>query len=165
MAKYSVRTQAVGLIGWLLVSFAAAAAGGIASVDAGDFYRQLDRPGWAPPAWLFAPVWSALNLLQGVSAWLVWRERHAGGRRGALAAFLAQLAVNALWSWLFFAWRQGGLAFGEVLLLFAMVGITVALFWRVRPLAGALLLPYLLWVGFATVLTYSIWQRNLQLLG
>ena len=165
MANYPVRTQAVGLIGWLLASFAAAAAGGIASSGAGDFYRQLDRPDWAPPGWLFGPVWTVLYALQGVGAWLVWRERHAGGRRTALGAFLAQLAVNALWSWLFFAWRQGGLAFGEVLLVFALVGLTAALCWRVRPLAAALLLPYLLWVGFATALTYSIWQRNPQLLG
>lgn len=165
MANYSVRTQAVGLIGWLLVSFAAATVGGIASAGAGDFYRQLDRPDWAPPAWVFAPVWTVLYALQGVGAWLVWREQHASGRRTALVAFLTQLAVNALWSWLFFAWRQGALAFGEVLLLVVLVGATVALFWRVRPLAGALLLPYLLWVSFATALTYSIWQRNPQLLG
>ncbi len=165
MESYSVRSQAIGLVGWLLVSFAAAAVGGIASASAGDFYRQLDRPVWAPPAELFAPVWSVLYVLQGVSAWLVWRERRAGGRRVALAVFLAQLAVNALWSWLFFAWFQGGLAFGEVLLLFAMVVATAGLFWRVRPLAATLLLPYLLWVGFATALTYSIWQRNPQLLG
>jgi tryptophan-rich sensory protein len=164
MAYYSVRIQAVGLVGWLLTSFAAAAVGGIASAGAGDFYAQLDRPGWAPPGWLFGPVWSILYALQGVAAWLVWRERRADGRGAALAAFVAQLAANALWSWLFFAWRQGGLAFGEVLLLLAMVGVTAALFWRVRPLAGALLLPYLLWVAFATALTYSIWQRNPQLL-
>ncbi len=165
MARYSFRSQAVGLIGWLLVSFAAAAVGGIASASAGDFYRQLDRPGWAPPSWIFAPVWSVLYVLQGMSAWLVWRERHAPSRRVALAVFLVQLAVNALWSWLFFAWRQGGLAFAEVVLLFALVGVTAALFWRIRPLAGALLLPYLLWVGFATALTYAVWQRNPQLLG
>ena len=165
MERFSVRIQAVALVGWLFASFAAAAVGGIASAGAGDFYGQLDRPGWAPPGWLFGPVWSVLYALQGVSAWLVWRDRHARGRGAALAAFVAQLAVNALWSWLFFAWRQGGLAFGEVLLLFAMVGVTAGLFWRVRPLAGALLVPYLLWVGYATVLTYSIWQRNPQLLG
>ena len=165
MPKYSVRMQTVGLIVWLLISFAAAAVGGIASASAGDFYAQLNRPPWSPPGWLFGPVWSVLYALQGVSAWLVWREPRAAGRRAALAAFLAQLAVNALWSWLFFAWRQGGIAFGEVVLLFAMVAVTAALFWRIRPLAGALLLPYLLWVGFATALTYSIWQRNPQLLG
>jgi tryptophan-rich sensory protein len=166
MTRYSVRVQAAGLVGWLLVSFAAAAVGGIASAQAGDFYRQLDRPHWAPPGWVFGPVWSVLYALQGVSAWLVWRERDTvGRRRAALSAFLAQLAVNALWSWLFFAWRLGGMAFGEVVLLFLMVGLSVALSWRVRPLAGTLLLPYLLWVGFATALTYSIWQRNPQLLG
>jgi tryptophan-rich sensory protein len=125
----------------------------------------LDRPGWASPAWVFAPVWSVLYTLQGISAWLVWRERHARGRRGALAAFLVQLAVNALWSWLFFAWGRGSLAFGEVVLLFALVGVTAVLFWRVRRLAAALLLPYWLWVGFATALTYAIWQRNPQILG
>ena len=165
MARHPVRIQAVALVGWLLASFAAAAVGGVASAGAGDFYGQLDRPGWAPPGWLFGPVWSVLYALQGVGAWLVWRERQAAGRRAALAAFLAQLAVNALWSWLFFAWRRGGLAFGEVVLLFAMVAVAAALFRRVRPLAGALLLPYLLWVGFATALTYSIWRRNPQLLG
>ena len=165
MASYSVRVQAVGLVGWLLASFAAAAVGGVASANAGDFYGQLDRPGWAPPGLVFGPVWSVLYALQGVAAWLVWRERHAGGRRrAALGAFVGQLALNALWSWLFFAWRWGGLAFGEVVLLFVMIGVTVALFWRVRPLAGVLLLPYLLWVGYATALTYSIWQRNPGLL-
>ena len=165
MAPYSIRMQAVGLVGWLLASFAAAAIGGVASAGAGDFYGQLDRPGWAPPGWLFGPVWSVLYALQGAGAWFVWREQHAGARRAALASFLAQLAVNALWSWLFFAWRRGGLAFGEVLVLFAMVGVTAALFWRVRPLAGALLVPYLLWVAYAAALTYSIWLRNPQLLG
>jgi tryptophan-rich sensory protein len=167
MAYHGVRGQAVGLAGWLLVSFAAAAVGGVASAGAGGFYGQVDRPGWAPPGWVFGPVWTVLYALQGVSAWLVWRARRAAGRgrRAALMAFVGQLAVNALWSWLFFAWRRGGLAFGEVVVLLAMVGVTAALFWRVRPLAGALLLPYLLWVGYATVLTYSIWQRNPQLLG
>jgi len=165
MARYAVRTQVVGLIAWLLVSFAAAAIGGIASARAGDFYAQLDRPTWAPPGWVFGPVWTVLYTLQGISAWLVWRDTGARGRPAALAMFLAQLSVNALWSWLFFAWRMGGWAFGEVVLLLAMVAVTALLFWRVRLLAGLLLLPYLLWVSFATALTYSIWQRNPQLLG
>src|SRR5215210_6787199 len=106
MAYDSFRKQAVGLVGWLLASFAAAAVGAVASADAGDFYRQLDRPDWAPPAWVFGPVWTVLYTLQGVAAWLVWRERGAGGRRGALVIFVAQLAVNALWSWLFFVWHR-----------------------------------------------------------
>lgn len=158
------RKQALGLLVWLLVSFAAAALGGAASADAGSFYERLARPGWAPPAWLFAPVWSVLYALIGIAAWLVWRERGFRGARSALSLFLIQLVANALWTWLFFEWRQGALAFGEILLLWALIVATMLAFWRVRPLAGALLLPYLLWVSFASVLTYRVWQLNPQLL-
>src|SRR5690606_10580565 len=96
-----------GLLGWLGVSFAAAAIGGFASANAGDFYVRLIRPDWAPPGWLFGPVWTILYLLMAVSAWLVWRERGFRGAPVALGLFLAQLAANALWTWLFFAWRLG----------------------------------------------------------
>ena len=150
-----------GLLGWLLVCFAAAAAGAVASADAGAFYAQLERPGWAPPAWLFAPVWTVLYFLQGVAAWLVWRGR---GWSGALSLFLAQLALNALWTWIFFAWKQGALAFAEILLLWALIAATLAAFWRVRSLAGLLMLPYLAWVSFAAALTYAVWRLNPALL-
>jgi tryptophan-rich sensory protein len=160
----SAAKQALGLAGWLALSFSAAAVGGIASADAGSFYQQLNRPDWAPPGWLFAPVWSVLYFLQGAAAWLVWRVRGFAGARAALGLFLVQLGANALWSWLFFAWRQGGLALAEILVLWVLLAATVAAFWRVRPLAGALLVPYLLWVTFAGALTYSIWQRNPGLL-
>ena len=159
------KKQALGLLGWLAVSFAAAAFGGFASASAGDFYRQLARPDWAPPGWLFGPAWTVLYLLMAVAAWLVWRD---GGfrRRGlALTLFLVQLAVNALWTWLFFVWRLGALAFGEILLLWALILGTTIAFRRVRPLAAALLLPYLAWVTFAAALTWAIWKRNPGLLG
>ena len=165
MSRNPVRTQVIGLVGWFAASFAAAAVGGAASAGSGDFYRQLGRPEWAPPGWLFAPVWTLLYTLQGVAAWLVWRDRDTRGAWAALVLFLVQLAGNALWTWLFFAWRQGGLAFAEILLLDALIVATIVLFWRVRPVASVLLLPYLLWVAYASVLTYAVWQRNLQLLG
>lgn len=154
-----------GLLAWLAVSFAAAALGGIASANAGDFYLQLDRPGWAPPPWLFGPVWTVLYLMQGIAAWLVWRERGFRGARTALGLFLVQLAVNALWTWLFFAWRQGSLAFAEILLLWLLIVATIAAFRRIRPVAGVLLIPYLLWVTFAAGLTWAVWQRNPDILG
>lgn len=164
MLRYPLPKQLLGLGGWLAVSFAAAAVGGVASADAGAFYRELSRPAWAPPGWLFAPVWTLLYLLMAVAAWLVWRER--GFRRApcALSLFLIQLGANALWTWLFFAWRLGTAAFGEILLLWALIVCTVVVFWRIRPLAGALLLPYLGWVSFACALSYAVWQRNPQLL-
>ncbi len=161
----SVLQQAFGLVGWLLLSFAAAGIGGIASRDAQSFYAQLLLPAWAPPAWLFGPVWSGLYLLMGIAAWLVWRE--GGFRRSpiALVFFLLQLGANALWSWLFFAWRLGALALFDNILLWLLILATTAAFWRIRALAGALLLPYLAWASFAAALTYRIWRLNPGLLG
>jgi tryptophan-rich sensory protein len=164
MAFGAVQKQFFGLVAWLAVSFAAAALGSFASANAGDFYQQLMRPAWAPPSWLFAPAWTLLYLLMGVAAWLVWRERGFRMARTALALFLIQLGVNALWTWLFFVWRLGALAFGEILVLWALILCTVVAFWRVRPIAGALLIPYLAWVSYASALTYSVWQRNPALL-
>lgn len=157
--------QLLGLTAWLVLAFAAAAVGALASVEAAAFYEALVRPVWAPPGWVFGPVWSALYALMGVAAWLVWRERGLGPAGGALPLFIVQLAANALWSWLFFAWRLGVWAFAGALLLWALVLATTVAFWRVRPLAGALLLPYLAWVGFAALLTFVVWRLNPGLLG
>lgn len=159
-----VREVAVLLVS-VAICFAAAAIGGVASASAPEFYRELVLPAWAPPAWVFGPVWTVLYLLMGVAAWLVWRERGFGGARTALGLFLVQLAANALWSWLFFAWQLGALATLEILVLWGLILATTVAFWRVRPLAGALLLPYLAWVSFASVLCFAIWRANPQLLG
>ena len=160
MSARSLQAQLAGLAGWLLVCFAAAALGSIASIDAASFYAALTRPSWAPPAWLFGPVWSVLYAAMAVAAWLVWRTGQNRAARPALGLFLAQLAVNALWSWLFFAWRLGGLAFADVVLLWVLIAATIVAFWRIRPLAGALLIPYLAWVTFASALTWTLWTSN-----
>lgn len=157
--------QLVGLLVWLAVTFAAAGVAAAASVDAAAFYQQLARPAWAPPAGMFAPVWSALYLMMAVAAWLVWRERGLGGARGAMGLFVIQLVVNALWSWLFFAWRQGALALLDAGALWILIVATVVAFWRVRRLAGMLMLPYLGWVSLAVALTLTSWQLNPGRLG
>lgn len=165
MTDMPPRKQIVGLVAWLAASFVAAAIGAAASVQAGSFYAQLVRPEWAPPGSVFGPVWTVLYALMGIAAWLVWR---VGGFRAAgtaLTLFLVQLGFNALWSWLFFGWQRGALAFADVVLLCALVVATLAGFWRIRRLAGALLVPYLLWISFAAALNYSVWQLNPQLLG
>jgi len=158
------RSSLLALAGWLAATLAAGAVGGIASARAADFYARLARPGWAPPAWLFAPVWTTLYVLMGVAAWLVWRERGWRGARPALELYVAQLVLNALWTWLFFVWRRGGLALAEIVLLAVLIAATMAAFARVRALAAALLLPYLLWVVFAAALTAAVWRRNPALL-
>ena len=100
-----------------------------------------------------------------IAAWLVWRSGGFRANRDALLMFFVQLGLNVMWSWLFFAWRIGGPAFAEVLLLWAAILATTVLFWRVKPLAGLLLVPYLLWVSFAAALNYTLWQNNPGLLG
>jgi tryptophan-rich sensory protein len=165
MTRIPISRQVSGLLAWLALVFVAAAAGGLASANAGDFYALLVRPAWAPPAWLFAPVWSALYLAMGVAAWLVWRVGGFRAAQPALGLFVIQLAVNALWTWLYFAWQLGALAFVEIILLWVLILATIAAFWRVRPLAGILLIPYLAWVSFACLLTYATWQLNPELLG
>ena len=162
MTPRSLLSQLAGLLGWLLAAFGAGAVGAIASVDAASFYAQLSKPSWAPPAWVFGPVWSALYMLMGIAAWLVWRS--PGPRRVALGLFGAQLAANALWSWLFFAWNRGALAAAEVLVLMTLIAATAASFWRSSRLAALLLVPYLLWVIFASALTWAVWRSNPGLL-
>ncbi len=154
----------VALIGWILLSFAAAAIGGIASANAPEFYRELALPSWAPPAWVFGPVWSVLYLLMAIAAWMVWREGGFERQRVALGLFLVQLAANTLWSWLFFAWQQGMWSFVDIAVLWLLIIATTLAFWRVRPLAGMLLLPYFAWVSFAGVLNFVIWRSNSRLL-
>jgi len=152
--------QALGFIGWALLTFAAAAVGAFASADAAGFYAELVRPTWSPPAWVFGPVWSVLYGLMAVSAWLVWRERRFAGARVALALFVVQLAANALWSWLFFTLHRGDVAFAEVLILWSLIVATIVSFQRIKSLAAILLYPYLAWSTFASALTFAIWQLN-----
>ena len=165
MNSMSKTKQALGLGGWFFVSFAASVVGGLASIRAQAFYSALDQPAWAPPPWLFGPVWSVLYVMIAVAAWLVWRQGGLRANALALGVFLAQLALNALWTWLFFAWRLGAVAFLEIILLWVLIAATVVAFWKVRPLAGALMTPYLAWVTFAGVLNYSLWRLNPQILG
>lgn len=158
--------QMVGLIGWLFLCIAAGGIGALATVDAGTFYVGLDRPPWAPPAWLFGPVWSVLYVAMAVAAWLVWRSpADRSAKRMALGLFIAQITLNSLWSWLFFAWNRGGAAFIEILLLWGLIAATIIAFWRIKPAAGILMLPYLFWVTFASVLNWALWRTNPGVLG
>jgi len=153
----------LGLAVCLFVALAAGAVGGIGSAQAGEFYQSLDLPSWAPPAGVFGPVWTVLYLCMALSSWLVWRTQ-SPQRSSALGFYIVQLVINSLWSWLFFAWRQGLWAFIEILALWVLIVATMTLFWRVRRLAAAVLIPYLLWVSFAAFLAYSAWRRNPALL-
>lgn len=154
--------QALMLLTLLALTYLAAGIGALGSINAASFYRELQLPGFAPPAWLFGPVWTLLYTMMAVAAWLVWRSSRQS--KTALWLYFSQLVVNVLWSWLFFAWYQGALAFANIMLLIPLIIATALLFWRHNKLAGWLLVPYLLWVSFAAVLNFSIWQLNPGLL-
>ncbi|HIE1097623.1 MULTISPECIES: tryptophan-rich sensory protein [Stenotrophomonas] len=153
-------SQALGLLGWFAVTFAAAALGAWASASAASFYASLTLPAWAPPASVFGPVWTLLYAMMAVAAWLVWRERGWRGARPALTLYLVQLAVNALWSWLFFGWKLGALAFADILVLIVLVCATILAFLRIQRGAAMLLLPYLAWISFASALNFAVWRAN-----
>ena len=159
------KNPVLALPGWLLLCYAVAALGALASVSAAGFYASLQQPAWAPPGTVFGPVWSVLYAMMAFAAWRV--GRHGGWRRqsGALALFVLQLALNGLWSWLFFAWHLGALAFLDIVVLWCVLLATTLKFWRVERLTGALLLPYLAWVGFAAALNWAVWQANPAVLG
>jgi translocator protein len=164
MTRPAFTSQALGLLGWLAASFVAGGVGAVASANASGFYGQLLQPSWAPPAWVFGPVWSALYILIGVAAWLVWRSHGFRGASGALGVFVVQLLANALWTWLFFKWHLGAAALAEILVLWLLIAATALAFWRLHRLAALLLLPYLAWVSFAAALTFSLWRLNPSLL-
>ena len=142
-------------------------AGGLSGLTTVDgvrtWYRTLDRPSWNPPDRVFGPVWTTLYALMGVALVRVVRAsgpRSEPIRRIGLGLFAAQLALNGAWSWIFFSRHEIGLALAEILVLWLAIVATIGAFASVRPSAAALLLPYLAWVSFATILTAEIWRRN-----
>ena len=144
---------------FLLVCLAAGLLGSLATApQIPAWYATLAKPSWNPPNWVFAPVWTTLYVLMGIAAWLVWRKRGFRGRTAVL--FWSQLALNALWSILFFGLENPGAAFVEVVLLWVLIAATVRDFARISKVAAALLAPYLAWVTFASALNFAIWRLN-----
>jgi benzodiazapine receptor len=148
----------LGLAFWVILTFGVAVFA--SQFEPGDWYAHIAKPAWTPPGWLFGPVWGLLYLSMSVSAWLVWRQRSVAAVTLPLAFYLTQLALNGIWSWLFFGRQWIGLALIDLVVLVILVAITAAMFLRVRRTAGYVLLPYLLWVSFAAALNFQIWRMN-----
>jgi tryptophan-rich sensory protein len=143
------------------ICFAAAGLGSQLTVVALEpWYAGLKKPAFNPPDWVFGPVWSLLYLLMAISAWLVWRQRERAAVRLPLALFGVQLALNVAWSGCFFYLQRPGAALSEIAVLWLAILATMLTFFRVNRAAGALLVPYLLWVSFASVLNFAIWRLN-----
>ncbi len=125
-----------------------------------DWYASLQKPSWNPPGWVFGPVWSLLYTMMAVSVWQIWRRGGFTQHRWPLSVFIVQLIFNALWTPLFFGLHQPLWALIDIVLLWMAIVATSVLFWRVHKLAAILLVPYLAWVSFATVLNITLWQMN-----
>jgi tryptophan-rich sensory protein len=147
---------------FLFLCFAAAVIGSLfTSRTVRTWYPALAKPSGTPPAWVFGPVWTTLYALMAISAFLVWRNGAGSATsEAALLLFFLQLILNVIWSGIFFGLRYPGAAFFEIALLWLAILATIIAFWKVMPLAGALLLPYLLWVSYAARLNFGIWQLN-----
>ncbi len=152
---------------WIILLFWLALCFGVAGVSSAwtaseipNWYRTLVRPAFAPPNWVFAPVWTALYALMAIAAWLVSLTPPSPQRTAALVLFLAQLALNFAWSWIFFHQHAIGCALVEVLGLWVTIGITALLFAPMSPTAAWLMVPYLAWVSFASALNWGFWRLN-----
>lgn len=152
--------KAIQLIVAILIAQSAGIIGSFATFSAiPTWYAGLVKPAFSPPSWVFGPVWTILYALIGISLFLVWQER-GKEKRVTLGIFFVHLFLNALWSILFFGLHNPSLAFFEILLLLATLLVVIWQFWRVKPLAAYLLVPYLLWILFAAFLNFVLWQLN-----
>lgn len=125
------------------------------------WYRDLKKPFFTPPDWLFAPAWITLYLLMAVAAYLIWMQGlNTDGVKAALLVFIIQLILNSAWSFIFFGMKSLFYGLIEIIFLWISIAMCLVLFWQILPLAGWLMVPYLLWVSFATALNFAIWKLN-----
>ena len=157
-SSFSRPRQIITLIAWLAICFAAAATG--VFVTMGQWFADLNKPSWNPPSWLFGPVWTLLYIAMAVAAWLVWRTGGWKRRTPALALFMFQWLLNALWTPLFFGLHRIDLALIDITLMWLAIAATIAAFYRISKSSAYLLIPYLAWVTFATALNFAIWRIN-----
>lgn len=150
--------KTVSLLLWIVTCSLAGIFG--AQFEPGTWYELLQKPSWTPPDWVFPLVWPLLYIMMGISAWLLWRKERLSISDRPLRWFFVQLILNGLWSWIFFGMNLIAVGLAEILLLWLTLLFTILLFWNKNRLAGLLLIPYLLWVSYASALNFAIWQLN-----
>jgi translocator protein len=158
----STRTSVLAAVVFLAITLFASAFGAITQgEDVGERYLALELPTWAPPQDVFGLVWPVLYVLIAAAAWRVWRvARGAGPARVELSLWLVQLGVNATWPGVFFGLEAFGYAVAVIVVLDLLVVATIVAFWRRDRWAALLLVPYLLWILYATALNVAVWQLN-----
>ncbi len=158
----SQATRWIGLVVFVVVCLGAGGLGAIATTPEIDgWYKTIAKPTWNPPDSVFGPVWTTLFILMGIAAWLVWQRKGFKVAAMPLSLFAVQLVLNIAWSWIFFGLHQPGWAFVEIVILWLAILATTVAFFRRSRFAACLLVPYLAWVSFASVLNFTIWRMNL----
>lgn len=126
-----------------------------------SWYQTINKPSWNPPGWIFAPVWTTLYVMMGVALFLVWKSDSSEVlKKTAITLFTIQLVLNFFWSFIFFDQQQIGWALVEIIAMWIFILLTIFAFGNVSKLAAWLLVPYISWVSFATILNYTIWKLN-----
>lgn len=160
MKAFSV-PSIISLCGFIVICLAAGGVGAaLTTSEIGGWYQTIVKPSWNPPAWIFGPVWTTLYILMGIAAWLVWLRSDNRQVRLPLIWFAIQLVLNFAWSPVFFRMHAMGLAFAVLVALWIAIATTMYLFFQRSTVAGLLLVPYLVWVSFAGVLNFTLWQLN-----
>ncbi len=124
------------------------------------WFSNLNKPEFNPPDWVFAPVWITLYFLMGISFYLIWNNVNNPATKTAIIIFIFQLVLNSLWTIIFFGLKSPGIAFLEIIVLWIFILICIIQFYPISITASVLLIPYLIWVSFASILNYSIWKLN-----
>ncbi len=125
------------------------------------WYQTIEKPSWQPPNWVFGPVWTTLYIMMGIAFFLVWKDESRGrNRKLAMIFWSMQLVLNFFWSWIFFNQHELGLALAEIIVLWIFIFITIVLFGKINKIAAWLMVPYISWVSFASLLTYTIYTLN-----
>jgi tryptophan-rich sensory protein len=156
-----IKKYLLPLLVLFLITFSAAFLGSFFTRKSiSNWYQFLKKPSFAPPNWLFAPFWALLYILMAIAAFIIYKNKGRGGAFSVLKFYFFQLILNALWSIIFFGLRNPFLAFIEIIFLWLIILLTLIKFYKVEKIAGLLLLPYLFWVTFATILNFSIWLLN-----
>lgn len=157
-----MRSKQVKFIVSLIFPLVAGFIGSIFTTPAiNSWYTTLIKPSFNPPSWIFGPVWTLLYVLMGISFYLVWKsDVDKNKKRIAMVMFFGHLILNTLWSIIFFGLNNPFFAFIEIVILWISILITAFLFFHIKKIAGILFIPYIIWVSFASVLNFSIWQLN-----
>lgn len=160
-SKHEWKRHIKGLIISIAIAEGVGILGAIFTRDAMKKYKELVHPSFSPPGWVFPVVWSILFLLMGIASYMVYVKGFRNPEvKGALGFYAVQLVFNFFWTIIYFRLGLRGFAFLWILILLALVVITALKFYKIEKAAGYLMIPYILWVSFASVLNFAIWQLN-----